>query len=96
MYQLTFLCIFAIFSPSISFTNPAAVNKTSVNQLPPVNSFIINGIKSDKRNFYVKLVFTTSIGFCGGTVVQRFFVLTAAHCVSGKLRKQVEKHSNLR
>ena len=48
-------------------------NKTS--------NLIINGVPSQRRLFYARLRFMGSVAFCGATVIEEKFLMTAAHCV---------------
>ena len=55
-----------------------------------IRSFIVNGFPSPAtRLFYAKLKFDE--GFCGASIVNSQFVVTAAHCVFYANRKYFKR-----
>ncbi|XP_075262696.1 myeloblastin-like [Convolutriloba macropyga] len=56
-------------------------NKTS--------NLIINGVPSQRRLFYARLRFMGSVAFCGATVIEEKFLMTAAHCVYDSTAEEI-------
>ena len=88
-YTLLFLLSSFPLTHSIPFRNKSKNGsnildyKSTVNNHSafPSTSLIINGIESGKRLFYARVRFGIDGGYCGATIIQRHYVLTAAHCV---------------
>ncbi|XP_075266002.1 azurocidin-like [Convolutriloba macropyga] len=73
-----------IFSVNaIPFTRTSSVERRDVaSQSDHVISTIVNGMDSKARMFYV--IVWTHESSCGGAIIDRFWVITAAQCVFGK------------
>ena len=69
------------FNASIH-NSPHGQNNSSVNlSSPAVISTIIGGVNSIDRPFYIRIVNTGNYEFCGGSIVNSFWIITAASCV---------------
>ena len=81
-----------IFSVNaIPFTRTSSVERRDVaSQSDHVISTIVNGMDSKARMFYV--IVWTHESSCGGAIIDRFWVITAAQCVFGKNGKTSYQH----
>ena len=78
------------FGWSSTFAGPAA---PGAGALPPDVAAIVNGEDADIEDFPFQVALRTSetrFQFCGGTLINSRYVLTAAHCVFGAAANQIE------
>ena len=93
---------FIFLSCSIGICDTISVNETSdkldQNQTlfenHSLTSLIIGGFLSHKRYFYAQMGWYLTPLFCGATVIEEKFILTAALCVyryKGKLKSELQQ-----
>lgn len=78
------------FGWSSTFAGPAAAGAGA---LPPDVAAIVNGEDADIEDFPFQVALMipdTDFQFCGGTLVNSRYVLTAAHCVFGAPANEIE------
>ena len=67
-------------------SNSNETTETKV-KLQSFRNLIINGTPSPRRLFYARVKLIRQHGFCGASILDGSFILTAASCVAAKHRK---------
>ena len=81
-----FIEVIVLFSVSLYLTN----SSDSILASKVTRKLIVNGIVSPPRLFYAKLVYSN--GFCGASIINSRFAVTAAQCVFLLARKSHHPH----
>ncbi|KAF4521950.1 hypothetical protein B566_EDAN009478 [Ephemera danica] len=90
MMQFTFINILLIFLASVQAINwrnvkPQYLERTAIGDTnPPSTGYIIGGSEAAPHQFpYQAAIFLDGVGFCGGSLINDYVVMFAAHCTSG-------------
>lgn len=75
----------------INYFNGTSIDEPLFDQIDEWNDKIVGGINAEPGQFphQVSLRNRNNINFCGGSILTRFFIMTAAHCTRDRIPKNI-------